>query len=74
MGTMQRLRGLQKLQGLAEQRLSSSLQAQRWMAAQPAPAQQDDTIEVTVNGSPVKVPKGYNVLQACEAAGADIPR
>ena len=44
------------------------------MAAQPAPAQQEDTIEVTVNGSPVKVPKGYNVLQACEAAGVDIPR
>jgi NADH dehydrogenase (ubiquinone) Fe-S protein 1 len=31
-------------------------------------------IEVTVNGSPVRVAKGSNVLQACEAAGVDIPR
>lgn len=68
---MQRLRALQLLRPLAEQP-GSSLQAQRWMAAQPAPA--DDTIEVTVNGEHIKVPKGYNVLQACEAAGVDVPR
>ena len=49
-----------------------SLQAQRCMAAQPAPA--EDLIEVTVDGKPVKVPKGSNVLQACDAAGVDIPR
>lgn len=44
----------------------------RWMSAQ---ANADDgMIEVTVNGSPVRVAKGSNVLQACEAAGVDIPR
>jgi NADH dehydrogenase (ubiquinone) Fe-S protein 1 len=43
------------------------------MAAQPAPAD-DNNIEVIVNGEHVKVPKGYNVLQACEAAGVDVPR
>jgi NADH dehydrogenase (ubiquinone) Fe-S protein 1 len=41
-------------------------------AAQPAPA--DDLIEVTVDGKPTRVPKGSNVLQACDAAGVDIPR
>jgi len=71
---MRRLRALQALQRHTEQRLSSSLQVQRWMSAQPAPAQQDDMIEVTVNGSPVKIAKGSNVLQACEAAGVDVPR
>ncbi|RMZ55200.1 hypothetical protein APUTEX25_005478, partial [Auxenochlorella protothecoides] len=33
-----------------------------------------DLIEVTVDGKPVKVPKGSNVLQACDAAGVDVPR
>jgi len=69
---MQRLRALQLLRPLAEQP-GSSLQAQRWMAAQPAPAD-DNNLEVVVNGQHVKVPKGYNVLQACEAAGVDVPR
>jgi len=31
-------------------------------------------VEVTVDGKPVKVPRGSNVLQACEAGGVDIPR
>jgi NADH dehydrogenase (ubiquinone) Fe-S protein 1 len=53
---------------------SSSLQFQRLMAAQPAAAPQDDMIELTVDGQQVKVPKGSNLLQACEAAGVDIPR
>ncbi|KFM23437.1 NADH dehydrogenase [ubiquinone] iron-sulfur protein 1, mitochondrial [Auxenochlorella protothecoides] len=44
------------------------------MAAQAAPAPADDLIEVTVDGKPVKVPKGSNVLQACDAAGVDVPR
>lgn len=34
----------------------------------------DDKIEVTVNGDPIRIPKGYTVLQACDAAGIDIPR
>ncbi|XP_058079393.1 NADH dehydrogenase [ubiquinone] iron-sulfur protein 1, mitochondrial [Magnolia sinica] len=34
----------------------------------------DDAIEVTVDGFPVKIPKGFTVLQACEVAGVDIPR
>ncbi|EFN57648.1 hypothetical protein CHLNCDRAFT_21051, partial [Chlorella variabilis] len=44
----------------------------RGMAVQPAPA--EDLIEVTVDGKPTKVAKGSNVLQACDAAGVDIPR
>eukprot|EP00252_Welwitschia_mirabilis_P013284 TRINITY_DN29281_c0_g1_i1.p1 TRINITY_DN29281_c0_g1~~TRINITY_DN29281_c0_g1_i1.p1 ORF type:complete len:804 (-),score=152.21 TRINITY_DN29281_c0_g1_i1:148-2397(-) len=34
----------------------------------------EDAIEVTVDGHPVKIPKGMTVLQACEIAGVDIPR
>ncbi|KAE9598817.1 putative oxidoreductase [Lupinus albus] len=34
----------------------------------------DDAIEVFVDGFPVKIPKGFTVLQACEVAGVDIPR
>ncbi|KAL9251047.1 NADH dehydrogenase [ubiquinone] iron-sulfur protein 1, mitochondrial-like protein [Drosera capensis] len=34
----------------------------------------DDPIEVFVDGYPVRVPKGFTVLQACEVAGVDIPR
>jgi len=34
----------------------------------------DDAIEVFVDGYPVKIPKGFSVLQACEVAGVDIPR
>lgn len=33
-----------------------------------------ETIEVTVDGNSVTIPKGYSVLQACDAAGLDIPR
>jgi len=45
-------------------------------ASQPAaPAQQaSDTIEVFVNDEPVQIAKGSTVLQACDAAGIDIPR
>lgn len=71
---MQRLRALQRLRPLAAEQQSSNLQLQRWMAAQPAPAQPEDLIEVTINGKPTKVPKGVNLLQACEAAGVDVPR
>ena len=31
-------------------------------------------IEVLVDGNAVRVPRGVNVLQACEAGGVDIPR
>lgn len=33
-----------------------------------------DHLEVTVDGKAVSVPKDYTVLQACEAAGATVPR
>jgi NADH dehydrogenase (ubiquinone) Fe-S protein 1 len=45
---------------------AAALQAQ----AQPAP----DTMEVFVNDEPVTIPKGSTVLQACDAAGIDVPR
>lgn len=46
------------------------------MAAQPAPAPApaDDLIELKVDGKTVRVPKGSNLLQACEAAGVSVPR
>ncbi|XP_010271237.1 PREDICTED: NADH dehydrogenase [ubiquinone] iron-sulfur protein 1, mitochondrial [Nelumbo nucifera] len=37
-------------------------------------ANPEDAIEVFVDGYPVKIPKGFTVLQACEVAGVDIPR
>lgn len=61
------LRTLQRLQAWG-------LQPQRCMAAAAQPQPADDLIELTVDGQPVKVPKGSNVLQACEAVGVDIPR
>lgn len=33
-----------------------------------------DAVEVTVDGKPVRVPKGASVMEACDAAGVDIPR
>uniref|UniRef100_A0A7S2QTI8 NADH dehydrogenase subunit 11 n=1 Tax=Chlamydomonas chlamydogama TaxID=225041 RepID=A0A7S2QTI8_9CHLO len=41
---------------------------------QAAPAPNPDTMDVTVNDVPVTIPKGSTVLQACDAAGIDIPR
>lgn len=65
------LRQLSRLQGWG-------LQAERGLAAAaqpaPAPGPADDSIELTVDGKQVRVPKGSNVLQACDAAGVDIPR
>jgi hypothetical protein len=46
----------------------------RWFAAQPEAAEDDGKIEVLVDGNAVRVPRGVNVLQACEAGGVDIPR
>lgn len=39
-----------------------------------APALPPHLMQVTVNDVNVVVPKNYSVLQACEAAGIDIPR
>ena len=41
---------------------------------QQAAAAAPDTIEVSVNDQSLHIPKGSTVLQACEAAGIDIPR
>lgn len=71
-GAMQRLRALQRVsrRGTEWSRVPS-----RPMAAQAAPEPVDDgKIEVIVDGKPVRVPKGSNVLQACDAAGVDVPR
>ena len=35
---------------------------------------EDELVEVTVNRQKVKVPAGVTVLQACEAAGVNVPR
>ena len=58
-GSFSGARGLQTGSGLLQ-------------SAQPAPAA--DTIEVFVNDEPVQIAKGASVLQACDAAGIDIPR
>lgn len=46
----------------------------RSLASTPAPAPAADGIECTVNGKTVTIPKGSNVMAACDAAGVDIPR
>ena len=51
----------------------------RSLASTPAPAPAAaapvvDGIECTVNGKTVTIPKGANVMAACDAAGVDIPR
>jgi NADH dehydrogenase (ubiquinone) Fe-S protein 1 len=70
---MQRLRALRALQS----RVESAWSLRGFAAAAepaPAPAPPPDTIEVTVDGRKVTIPKGSNVIQACDAAGVDIPR
>jgi len=37
-------------------------------------ASQQESVDCFVDDKPVSVPKGYTVLQACEAAGIYIPR
>lgn len=71
---MQALRALALPRRGAVSIRSWALQAQRGMAAQAAPAPAEDLIEVTVDGKKVHVPKGSNVIQACDAAGVDVPR
>ena len=47
----------------------------KWSAASLAgPAPSSDTVEVFIDGKPVTVPKGASLIQACEAAGAEVPR
>jgi hypothetical protein len=73
---MQRYRALERLRQLGGQPVGPlwGLQA-RGMAAAAQPAPVDDgMIELTVDGEAVRVPKGSNLLQACDAAGKDIPR
>lgn len=50
-------------------------------AAAPATQQQappqappEGYLEVFVDGEPITVPKNFTVIQACDAAGVDIPR
>lgn len=82
---MQRLKALQRLASRSKhpsffagksEGFVSDNHMYRCFAAQPdaASAANEDLIEVIVNGRPVSVPKGSNVLQACEAGGVDIPR
>jgi ferredoxin len=59
-----RPQGGQALVGLARALKSSSF-------AQNAPS---DMVELFVDGQPVAVPKGASLIQACEKAGAEIPR
>ncbi len=40
----------------------------------PGPSLAPHLMEVFVNGESVIVPKSFTVLQACDAAGVDIPR
>ncbi|GAB4823947.1 hypothetical protein N2152v2_010993 [Parachlorella kessleri] len=70
---MQRLRALRALQSRVQPACTLRGYA---AAAEPAaaPAPPPDTIEVTVDGQKVTIPKGSNVIQACDAAGVDIPR
>jgi len=78
---MQRLRALQRgVRGFYDRSQNSASENfgifkldVRVYSAQPAP-EKGDTIELTVDGKTVSVPKGYNLLQACEAGGVDIPR
>jgi NADH dehydrogenase (ubiquinone) Fe-S protein 1 len=39
-----------------------------------APPPPSDLIDLTIDGKQVSVPKGASLIQACEAAGVDIPR
>lgn len=46
----------------------------QWVRCAASAAAKEETIEVIVDGQPLQVAKGVTVLQACEAAGIDIPR
>ena len=63
-------RALKGLDGVSQPGAGSGRCLHATSAAQQAP----DTMEVTVNGEAVNVAKGSTVMQACDAAGIDIPR
>jgi hypothetical protein len=42
--------------------------------ASPPPPPNPDLVEVFVDGEALTVPKNFTVIQACDAAGVDIPR
>ncbi|GFR43009.1 hypothetical protein Agub_g4009 [Astrephomene gubernaculifera] len=54
------------------QELSRTITTSAGALQQAAPP--SDQIEVFVNDQPVKIPKNSSVLQACDAAGIDVPR
>lgn len=41
---------------------------------QPTDALMLGLLQVFVNDEPIQIPKGWSLLQACDAAGIDIPR
>ena len=53
---------------------ASSSSSSSSASAQVAIAQDVELVDVTVNGVAVQVPKGASAMQACEAAGVDVPR
>jgi len=59
-------------------RVSVSLRVNSASAAQPEEAAMetppDNMMSTEVNGKEIWVPKGSSVMQACDAAGVDIPR
>ncbi|KDD73118.1 hypothetical protein H632_c2514p0, partial [Helicosporidium sp. ATCC 50920] len=73
---MQRVSAVRGLRRTGAALRGWTLRGERSMAAQPAPAPApaDDLIELKVDGKTVRVPKGSNLLQACEAAGVSVPR
>ena len=58
--------------GAALEQLTRAFGATSASSQQAQPA--SDSMEVFVNEQPVSIPKGSTVLQACDAAGVDIPR
>ena len=71
------------LQGAAPAQVASVLDAcgprgvrylQRSGAALAGAAPPADTVDLTIDGKAVTVPKGASLIQACEAAGAEVPR
>lgn len=70
-GSVRQRASLQQLFGCLQRSVQTTAGASQ---AAPAAQQATDTIEVFVNDEPVHIPKGSTVLQACDAAGIDIPR
>lgn len=73
---MQRLLQAAKCSGPAAQLACCTASARVRTAALATQAEQtpQEAIEVFVNGVSTQVAKGSTVLQACDAAGVDIPR